>query len=51
MDSVDADAFHRGGKGASIMIALLLVFVTDQTDVDPNDEINQRANIIYPVIN
>ena len=47
----DEDAFHRGGKGASIMIALLLVFVTDQADVDTKDEINQEVDIIYPVIN
>ncbi len=40
-DFIDADAFHREGKGASIMIALLLVFATDQADVDPKDEINQ----------
>jgi hypothetical protein len=36
-DSVDADAFHHGGRGASIMIALLLVFVIDQADVDTKD--------------
>ncbi len=50
-DSVDTDAFHRGGRGASIMIALLLVFVIDQADVDTKNEINQGVNIIYPDIN
>ena len=33
------------------MIALLLVFVTDQTDVDTKEEINQGVGTIYPFIN
>ena len=33
------------------MIALLLVFVIDQADVDTKDEINQGVDIMYPVIN
>ena len=33
------------------MIALLLVFVTDQADVDTKDEINQEVDINYPFIN
>ena len=46
-------------RGASIMIALLLVYVTDQADVDTKEDINQRfrfenksgIDIYYPVIN
>jgi hypothetical protein len=33
------------------MIALLLVFVTDQADVDTKDEINQGVDTFYPFIN
>ena len=33
------------------MIALLLLYVTDQADVDTKEEINWEIDAYYPVVN